>query len=331
MTLSPTSVSNTTPFTSTQQVMDMNDDIFYGFRIAVIAIVSILDISSNIVALVVIPRTDMPPNSKLVMTSMCAANLVIGFLAAFNIYPAIVDKWPYGDIMCNVLGIVTQGFIILAVSSVIFLSMDRYIAITKPLRHRVIVTRRRLGCLIGASWTFPFFSITVLYFTKRTRVYDSDRCACYRVVELEIASIQSTDSKLKAEIVVAIGLTLVQSFLLIFIYLRIFCVAKSQNKAIQRNREVKSSDKKVLKMLATTTFAYIVAWPPLFVIDIILVVGYEVSKWVIFSSFWLSLSSSWIQVACVAATSASFRHHCLKVLRCQTSKPTTCKSITSSQ
>ena len=80
---------------------------------------------------------------------------------------------------------------------------------------------------------------------------------------------------------------------------------------------VKSGDTKMLRMLLATTFAFVVTWPPINICILLTVVAsYDTPEPVVFSLFWLSLSSSWIQVLSIAITSSDFRHtSCLVVKR----------------
>ena len=301
---------------------------YYIIRIMVIVIITFLDISTNILALIVIPKANIPSNSKFLMMSLCAANLTIGFLAAFHVLPAILGEWPYGWFMCHAFGWLTHAFVAAAVWSLIFLSIDRYIAISRPLRYHLIVNRRRLRIAVGIVWCLPFvgLSLSFSYLKDHPFAYSYERCACHRVIPDTSDPTQASEikwTKLTLELCMICVLTLSETFTFIFIYSRILCITNAQIKAITDNvtttngrhgQGVKSADKNVLRMLAATTIAYLAAWPPLYVTDVLLFYGYDVPEYVIFGIFWLSLSS-WIQVLSLAATSTCFRRHALKTLQ----------------
>ena len=305
---------------------------YYILRIIVIVIITFLDISTNILALImliVIPKTSIPSNSKFLMMSLCAANLTIGFLAAFHVLPAILGEWPYGWFICHAFGRLTHAFVAAAVLSLIYLSIDRYIAILRPLRYHLIVNRRRLCIAVGIVWCLPFvgLSISFSYLKSYPFAYSYERCACHRVIPdtsdpAQVSEIRWTKATL--ELCIMCALTLIETFTFIFIYSWILCITNAQIKGITDNATttngrhqlggIKSADKNVLRMLAATTIAYLAAWPPLYVTDVLLFYGYDVPEYVIFGIFWLS-QSSWIQVLSLAATSTCFQRHALQTLQ----------------
>ncbi len=240
--------------------------------------------------------------------------------------------------MCHVSGTFALPFIIVSVWCLVILSISsiyRHLAISKPLHHRLIVTQRRLSFAIVFGFAMPFVVLTIHCVLKYEIEYNHEQCACRNNVEklrLEEYFVRTTITK-----IIAFVFSLFSLMMITFSYVNIILVTRSQNEFIQDNRvrsfdqnddRIKSIDRKVLRMLLATTLAFLVAWPPLFVTDLIISVGIAVPESVKFCTFWLSISSSWLQVLGLAVTSANFRRtsygifqHLVRTITCTVRNP----------
>ena len=314
-------------FTTTEEdASSWSDHVYYRLRIAVTIFVTLLDLAANTLAFVVLPRTNIPSNSKILLMSLFAADFVIAIVALFSIAPAILDEWPYGHFMCQLFGIFGPSFLLVAVWSLMVLNIDRYIAISRPLHHRLVMKRSRLILLIGIGWTFPFLTLITHFISKHPVAYNQERCACHRVMQ-ELRTLNSSEKSFElfevlflASVIVTV--TLFQIAVLLFTYIRIFLITRAHIRAVQNGTlgqnvvSVKSSDTKILRMLLATTFVFLVTWPPINITNILTIIAsYDISEPVVFGLFWLSLSSSWIQVLSLAITSGDFRRTSCHVVK----------------
>ncbi len=322
----------TTYYSNTSSLPPEEEDnvppVYYAMRIVSIICITILVFSSNILALIVIPRTKMASNSKFLLLSLCRADLIVGFVALFAVASSIMNEWPYGTFMCYVVGTLIYAFVTVAVFSLLILSVDRYLAISKPLHYNTIVTKKRLRIAVVISWLYPFAMFCYTFFSQRPVKYSRHRCTCYRVLP-DLGKnpiLDDSDMRIAMAIVtIVVAGTGITAFMLLFVHLRIYCITRSQIKAIQDisvatpegrvSISIKAGDKKALRMIAVTTLIFVVAWPPLLITDMFLLSGYPVPEPLEFSVYWLSVSSSWIQVFALVVTSDDFRYTLGKVLK----------------
>ena len=100
------------------------------------------------------------------MASLAAMDLVVG-LAVNPLYIVLTNfiSWQYREehlLQLESFFAMTSSMIIMHTLTV--MSVERYIAVTYPLRYRTIVTDKRSGIAIATVWTFSF-SLNALYFT----------------------------------------------------------------------------------------------------------------------------------------------------------------------
>lgn len=70
------------------------------------------------------------------LLSLAVADLLCGVLVVpLSVYPAIAQDWVYGDFVCRLSGYVALTLWSVSIYSFMWLSVDRYLAIRKPLRY----------------------------------------------------------------------------------------------------------------------------------------------------------------------------------------------------
>ena len=100
------------------------------------------------------------------MASLAVMDLLVG-LAVNPLYIALTNfiSWQYREeylLQLESFFAMTSSMIIMHTLTV--MSVERYIAVTYPLRYRTIVTEKRSRIAIATVWTFGF-SLNALYFT----------------------------------------------------------------------------------------------------------------------------------------------------------------------
>ncbi|XP_072028510.1 beta-1 adrenergic receptor-like [Amphiura filiformis] len=158
-TVSSESIDMTTSYTE--------EDVVYSGLVAtrtiVLIISSTLIIIGNIVNLIVLPKLETVQESTLVLLmGLAVIDLSTGlFCGIFGIPSAITDTWMFGRGMCVIIGLLyttTVGFSLIVL---LLISVDRYIAITRPLRYPELVNRKRaVAAMVASIASFPI----TLYF-----------------------------------------------------------------------------------------------------------------------------------------------------------------------
>ncbi|CAD5121262.1 DgyrCDS9793 [Dimorphilus gyrociliatus] len=84
---------------------------------------------------------------------MGVADLSCGLLSvAPSIVSAVIERWPYGMIWCQVSGIIHSSSVTTSMYTVVLVSLDRYFAIVHSIKYRQIVTLRRIRIAIFVMW-----------------------------------------------------------------------------------------------------------------------------------------------------------------------------------
>ena len=69
------------------------------------------------------------------LLSLAVVDLLCGLLVVpLSVYPALVQRWVYGDLVCRLVGYLEVTLWAVTVYTFMWISVDRYLAIRKPLR-----------------------------------------------------------------------------------------------------------------------------------------------------------------------------------------------------
>ncbi|KAK5639940.1 hypothetical protein RI129_010751 [Pyrocoelia pectoralis] len=87
------------------------------------------------------------------LLSLAVADLLCGLLVVpLSVYPALVERWVYGDILCSLVGYLEVTLWAVTVYTFMWISVDRYLAVRKPLRYETIQTKTRCQCWMAFTW-----------------------------------------------------------------------------------------------------------------------------------------------------------------------------------
>lgn len=78
------------------------------------------------------------------LLSLATADLLCGLLIVpLSVYPALTGEWLYGDIACRLVGYLEVTLWSVSVYTFMWISVDRYLAVRKPLRYETVQTKTR--------------------------------------------------------------------------------------------------------------------------------------------------------------------------------------------
>ncbi|XP_075388595.1 motilin receptor [Tenrec ecaudatus] len=117
-------------------------------------------VSGNVVTVLLIGRyRDMRTTTNLYLGSMAVSDLLILLGLPFDLYRLWRSRpWVFGSLLCRLSLYVGEGCTYATLLHMTALSVERYLAICRPLRARVLVTRRRVRALIAALWAVALLS-----------------------------------------------------------------------------------------------------------------------------------------------------------------------------
>ncbi|XP_011754895.2 motilin receptor [Macaca nemestrina] len=117
-------------------------------------------VSGNVVTVLLIGRyRDMRTTTNLYLGSMAVSDLLILLGLPFDLYRLWRSRpWVFGPLLCRLSLYVGEGCTYATLLHMTALSVERYLAICRPLRARVLVTRRRVRALIAVLWVVALLS-----------------------------------------------------------------------------------------------------------------------------------------------------------------------------
>ncbi|XP_014694419.3 motilin receptor [Equus asinus] len=123
-------------------------------------------VSGNVVTVLLIARyRDMRTTTNLYLGSMAVSDLLILLGLPFDLYRLWRSRpWVFGQLLCRLSLYVGEGCTYATLLHMTALSVERYLAICRPLRARVLVTRRRVRALIAALWAVALLSAAPFFF-----------------------------------------------------------------------------------------------------------------------------------------------------------------------
>ena len=127
----------------------------------VILLVLVLVIIANILILLVYLKTDaMNPQyiNKYFFLSMTVSDLCLGVLVIpFSFWTSRYGRWVFGNFLCHVQAYLAALFWIVSVYSLMWMSVDHFLALRKEDRYENIVTPMKSKCWTAFVWIGAVF------------------------------------------------------------------------------------------------------------------------------------------------------------------------------
>ncbi|KAF7272529.1 G-protein coupled receptor DopEcR [Rhynchophorus ferrugineus] len=151
------------------------------------------------------------------LLSLAVADLLCGVIVVpLSVYPAIVKDWVYGDVICRLVGYLEVTLWAVTVYTFMWISVDRYLAVRKPLRYETLQTKTRGQCWMAFTWISAAMLCCppLLGFTKP--LFDRDAYICM----LDWGSMAAYSVTLSILVLGPSLITIVYTYTYIFMMLR---------------------------------------------------------------------------------------------------------------
>uniref|UniRef100_A0ABD2XQZ4 G-protein coupled receptors family 1 profile domain-containing protein n=1 Tax=Trichogramma kaykai TaxID=54128 RepID=A0ABD2XQZ4_9HYME len=113
------------------------------------------------------------------LLSLATADLLCGLLVVpLSVYPALVRRWVYGDIVCRLVGYLEVTLWAVSVYTFMWISVDRYLAIRKPLRYETVQTKTRCQCWMAFTWISVAMMCCPPLLGFNKAIFDSEAFIC---------------------------------------------------------------------------------------------------------------------------------------------------------
>ncbi|XP_022102604.1 trace amine-associated receptor 8b-like [Acanthaster planci] len=285
------------------------------FRTTLITVVAIFIVAGNIFSIVVVRRIkDLADSTKILMTSLASNDFLVGLYAIPSIVASALDRWPFGDVVCRIQGIVALTSVTLSVSLICMLNLERYVAVTYPFRFPVWFQRR---------WVLAAVAVAVILCTALVVI----RICFIMPMSYIPASVLCIGQHGTAvlEIIVTIVVAVAPVVIMIIIYLRLIQISRQHARKIkaqaggqsgqQRDARRPGSDTKAVRTFLVVTLCFAFCWGPIQGSRACAAVsGISLPNWLVFVTTWLAASNSFCNVCIYYVFNASFRSEAKRTL-----------------
>ncbi|XP_019395354.1 PREDICTED: beta-1 adrenergic receptor-like [Crocodylus porosus] len=277
----------------------------------------------NVLSLLVFLRAPQFRTSQgYLKTSLALADLTVGLVVVpYSVYREAsglaASQGPAGasgsaqSLPCFITGPIFAGCTFVSISTIFLLSVERSVAVLKPLHKKAVVTKRRTVWLILLSWSMSFSLAVVPLFSSpdiTLRYSPCSKMCNYAFPEARLPSsgwnvmllFPAFDFSL-------LGGTFAINFIT-FAAIRHYGKARRQlGSEVQGGNRLSFSDITAAKTIGILTFAFSASFSPIAVFVVGSVLGYQ---WCQFSfyAFWILTSNSCWNVAIYSAWDPKFRH-----------------------
>lgn len=297
------------------------DTLCQALRASYIGIDFLLTLLGNILTIIVTRKVEeFSHSTKIFITSLALADLGVTVVAATSFTAEVYGRWPFPGWICQVSFLSFYIFTAVSVIMIIIMTVDRLVAVVKPLRHSLILTKRRstlaavcvwFGCTVSALFTTFFNEI--------------EYSECSAVCMTKGRSIPQSISSVLAFYVVPLVCILLMNIRLLLIArrhalhfrrARVAAFVPSTPGHQLKNPSPRNVRGKAVGVIALVTFAFGLSWSAYQVVLMhsALSDGVPLPESVEFIAVWLGLTNSWWNVLIYSIMNRNFRNHLKSVL-----------------
>uniref|UniRef100_A0A8C4RD64 G-protein coupled receptors family 1 profile domain-containing protein n=1 Tax=Erpetoichthys calabaricus TaxID=27687 RepID=A0A8C4RD64_ERPCA len=245
--------------------------VLYAFSVASV----MLSVFGNLLVIISVSHfRQLHSPSNLLVLSLAVADFLISIsLMPFRIIKIIDSCWYFGDNFCYFNSIVELLLTSVSMSNLVFIAIDRYIAVCEPFVYAAKITVPIAQLSVTVSWLLSMLYTWVLVFYKGYYVISANESICVGQCEGFYAEPWG--------LVDLIITFLIPYTVMISLYTKIFIVAKRHIKVIkmtnqkicakeiQQNKVPKKSERKAAKTLGIAISVFLFCWIPYFLCIII--------------------------------------------------------------
>ncbi|CAL1274157.1 unnamed protein product [Larinioides sclopetarius] len=235
--------------------------------IIILGFINAIVVAGNIlVVLAVFASAKLRTVTNFLIVSLAISDLLVGLaVLPYSISLEVLEVWIFGELWCQMWLAVDVWLCTASILNLCAISIDRYLAITRPVHYRTIMSTMKVRLLIAAVWMLSFIICFPPLVGWNDRVQDSGRCP-----KPQCALITNQGYVIYS----ALGSFYIPMLVMLFFYYRIYVVARNHNKSSKRNARWHAkrfrTEAKATKTVGIIVGGFILCWLPFFTVYLIM-------------------------------------------------------------
>ncbi|XP_076875986.1 adrenoceptor beta 3b [Brachyhypopomus gauderio] len=119
-----------------------------------LALIIFLTVGGNLLVILAVSLTpQLHTPTSVFITSLACADLVVGCVVEPLSIPLLLhEAWTLGEIVCDLWLSVDVLCVTASINTLCAIAVERYVAVTRPLRRRALLGRQRAWLVVGGVW-----------------------------------------------------------------------------------------------------------------------------------------------------------------------------------